>query len=131
MGPTTTYVLSAESFPKEVRSTCHGISSASGKAGALLGVAAFPVMVTTVGISAVFYLCGGILVLGFFLTWIFIDETKGKVLPENLELARIEVPYLDLGKHKETNSDESKEDEPLKKQSKAASKSKDKPHKKS
>jgi len=83
MGPnTTTYVLSAEAFPKEARSTAHGISAACGKAGALIGVAGFPPMVAAVGVGPVFHLCGCILVMGFIMTLIFIPETKGTVLPE-------------------------------------------------
>jgi len=83
MGPnTTTYVLSAETFPKSIRSTCHGISAASGKLGALVGTAGFPTMVTAVGIPAVFYLCGVIAVLGFILTAIFIPEMKDTELPD-------------------------------------------------
>jgi len=129
MGPnTTTYVLSAESYPKEIRSTCHGISSASGKAGALIGVAGFPVMVAaypgTTGVSYVFFLCGAILVAGFVLTWIFIDETKGRILEQNVELERLSVPY-DEDKRKDKNSEETKE-RPL-----SSDELKDKPHEKS
>ncbi len=37
-GPnTTTFVLPAEVFPTKIRSTCHGISAASGKVGGVLG----------------------------------------------------------------------------------------------
>jgi len=94
MGPnTTTYVLSAESYPKEIRSTCHGISSACGKAGALIGTAAFPYMVTSVGVGAVFYLCGAILVLGVILTYFFIDETKAKPLAEEVEMKKQDHHY--------------------------------------
>ena len=38
LGPnTTTYVLSAETFPTEIRATCHGLSAAAGKLGAVIG----------------------------------------------------------------------------------------------
>jgi PHS family inorganic phosphate transporter-like MFS transporter len=38
-GPnTTTFIIPGEAFPTHVRSTCHGISAAWGKAGAILGV---------------------------------------------------------------------------------------------
>ncbi|KAH1096403.1 hypothetical protein J1N35_013324 [Gossypium stocksii] len=37
----TTFVVPAEIFPARLRSTCHGISAASGKAGALVGAFGF------------------------------------------------------------------------------------------
>ncbi|GLJ22738.1 hypothetical protein SUGI_0428400 [Cryptomeria japonica] len=38
-GPnTTTFIVPAELFPARLRSTCHGISAAAGKAGAIIGV---------------------------------------------------------------------------------------------
>uniref|UniRef100_A0ACD5Y4G2 Uncharacterized protein n=1 Tax=Avena sativa TaxID=4498 RepID=A0ACD5Y4G2_AVESA len=41
-GPnTTTFILPAEIFPARMRSTCHGISGAVGKVGAIIGVLAF------------------------------------------------------------------------------------------
>ncbi|XP_028758353.1 inorganic phosphate transporter 1-4-like [Neltuma alba] len=41
-GPTaTTFVVPAEIFPARFRSTCHGISSASGKPGAIVGAFGF------------------------------------------------------------------------------------------
>ncbi|XP_043691039.1 probable inorganic phosphate transporter 1-3 [Telopea speciosissima] len=41
-GPnTTTFVVPAEIFPARMRSTCHGISAAAGKAGALVGAFGF------------------------------------------------------------------------------------------
>ncbi|CAN1168776.1 Inorganic phosphate transporter 1-4, partial [Linum perenne] len=37
----TTFVVPAEIFPARVRSTCHGISSAAGKLGAIVGALGF------------------------------------------------------------------------------------------
>ncbi|CAM6096841.1 unnamed protein product [Calypogeia fissa] len=37
----TTFIVPAELFPARLRSTCHGISSASGKAGAIVGAFGF------------------------------------------------------------------------------------------
>eukprot|EP00438_Fugacium_kawagutii_P012900 Skav204574 [mRNA] locus=scaffold2218:222481:228735:- [translate_table: standard] len=53
----TTYVLPAEIFPTCVRATCHGISAASGKLGAFLGTAAFPLVQRYCG--AMVAGCGG------------------------------------------------------------------------
>ena len=37
-GPnSTTFIVPAEIFPARLRSTCHGISSAAGKSGAIVG----------------------------------------------------------------------------------------------
>ena len=45
MGPnTTTFVIPAEIFPTLIRSTCHGISAASGKVGAAIGTALMPAL---------------------------------------------------------------------------------------
>ena len=44
-GPnTTTFVIPGEIYPAEVRATCHGISAASGKAGAAAGAFFFPLI---------------------------------------------------------------------------------------
>lgn len=41
-GPnTTTFIVPAELFPARLRSTCHGISAAAGKAGAIVGAFGF------------------------------------------------------------------------------------------
>eukprot|EP00411_Alexandrium_monilatum_P026526 CAMPEP_0175333872 /NCGR_PEP_ID=MMETSP0095-20121207/2505_1 /TAXON_ID=311494 /ORGANISM="Alexandrium monilatum, Strain CCMP3105" /LENGTH=522 /DNA_ID=CAMNT_0016631181 /DNA_START=1 /DNA_END=1566 /DNA_ORIENTATION=+ len=49
-----TYVLPAICFPAHVRSTCHGLSSFGGKAGAALGALVFPaVKATRLGIPGV------------------------------------------------------------------------------
>ncbi|MCL7026049.1 hypothetical protein MKW94_029131 [Papaver nudicaule] len=41
-GPnSTTFVVPAEIFPARLRSTCHGISAAAGKAGAIVGAFGF------------------------------------------------------------------------------------------
>eukprot|EP00913_Durusdinium_trenchii_P001235 g1138.t1 len=54
----TTYILPAEIFPTCVRATCHGISAASGKIGAFLGTAAFPLVQRYYGMTAVYAACG-------------------------------------------------------------------------
>jgi len=41
-GPnSTTFIMPAELFPARLRSTCHGISAAAGKAGAIIGAFGF------------------------------------------------------------------------------------------
>lgn len=84
-GPnSTTFVLPAELFPTRVRSTCHAISAASGKAGAI--VAAFGVQNYTLDgdtnkIRKAMYLLAATNILGFLFTFC-LTETKGRSLEE-------------------------------------------------
>nr|GFA91720.1 inorganic phosphate transporter 1-11-like [Tanacetum cinerariifolium] len=84
-GPnSTTFVLPAELFPTRVRSTCHAISAASGKAGAL--VSAFGIQKYTLGgdkgkIRTAMMILAMTNMLGFFFTFL-LTETKGRSLEE-------------------------------------------------
>lgn len=84
-GPnSTTFVLPAELFPTRVRSTCHAISAASGKAGAI--VSAFFVQGYTLNgetrkIKKAMMLLSFTNLLGFFFTFL-VTETKGRSLEE-------------------------------------------------
>ncbi|KAF7141632.1 hypothetical protein RHSIM_Rhsim06G0003700 [Rhododendron simsii] len=86
-GPnTTTFIVPAELFPARFRTTCHGISGAFGKVGAIIG---------TVGVlwatdrnhgmrkEAALIILGGVCVLGILVTYLFMRETKGRSLEEN------------------------------------------------
>jgi len=53
----TTYVLPAEIYPTQVRATCHGMSAAVGKIGAVIGTAAFPWLEEWHGLGTVFGAC--------------------------------------------------------------------------
>ncbi|PRQ60335.1 putative phosphate-transporting ATPase [Rosa chinensis] len=84
-GPnSTTFVLPAELFPTRVRSTCHAISAACGKAGAMVG--AFGVQTYTLDANqnkirkAMLFLAFSNM-LGFFFTFL-VTETKGRSLEE-------------------------------------------------
>ncbi|RRT66195.1 hypothetical protein B296_00034699 [Ensete ventricosum] len=84
-GPnSTTFVLPAELFPTRVRSTCHALSAASGKAGAMIG--AFVVQSYTLSqepskIKKALIVLAFTNMLGFFFTFL-VSETKGKSLEE-------------------------------------------------
>ncbi|XP_076948224.1 low affinity inorganic phosphate transporter 4-like [Bidens hawaiensis] len=84
-GPnSTTFVLPAELFPTRMRSTCHAISAASGKAGAM--VSAFGIQKYTLGgergkIKFAMIILAVTNMLGFFCTFL-VTETKGRSLEE-------------------------------------------------
>ncbi|KAJ3320339.1 phosphate transporter [Boothiomyces sp. JEL0866] len=76
----TTFVIPSELFPTRFRSRCHGISAASGKVGAIVGVALvnpyfehYPSLV--LGLYAVIMFSG-------FLVTLLLPETKGDFIDE-------------------------------------------------
>ena len=84
-GPnSTTFVLPAELFPTRVRSTCHAISAASGKAGAIVGafaVQTYTLDSSTKKIKQAMYFLAATNMLGFLFTFL-VTETKGRSLEE-------------------------------------------------
>jgi PHS family inorganic phosphate transporter-like MFS transporter len=83
-GPnTTTFILPSESFPYEVRSTLNGFSAACGKAGAVLGAAAFQPIASAGGNGAAMAVCSVCALLGFILTMFFVEDRRGKGMAGN------------------------------------------------
>ncbi|XP_062080415.1 inorganic phosphate transporter 1-4-like [Humulus lupulus] len=94
-GPnSTTFVVPAEIFPARFRSTCHGISAASGKLGAIVGAFGFLYLAQNqdkakadagfpagIGVKNSLLVLGGINLLGVIFTF-FVPESKGKSLEE-------------------------------------------------
>lgn len=94
-GPnSTTFVVPAEIFPARLRSTCHGISAAAGKAGAIIGAFGFLYAAqskdpkktdegypTGIGIKNSLIMLGFINLSGMFFTFL-VPESKGKSLEE-------------------------------------------------
>lgn len=66
----TTFVLPAEAFPTKIRASCHGISAASGKVGAVIGTAVLPPSMEAFGLSAVYIACGIIALLATLGTYL-------------------------------------------------------------
>ncbi|XP_031501649.1 probable inorganic phosphate transporter 1-7 [Nymphaea colorata] len=90
----TTFVVPAEIFPARLRSTCHGISAACGKAGAIIGAFGFlyaaqnqnkakadPGYPAGIGVKNSLIVLGVTNALGFFFTFL-VPESKGKSLEE-------------------------------------------------
>lgn len=93
----TTYVMAAETYPTELRATCHGISAFMGKSGALVATIIFDKMET----AQIFYTCGATSVIGFFLTFLFsVDLTRVSLAEHDaqLELLLEGRPHLYKGK---------------------------------
>mmetsp|Transcript_24505 Transcript_24505/g.69853 ORF Transcript_24505/g.69853 Transcript_24505/m.69853 type:complete len:765 (-) Transcript_24505:23-2317(-) len=69
----TTYVMAAETYPTELRATCHGISAFMGKCGALFATIAFAHLQT----DEIFFTCAATSIMGILLTAMFsVDLTR-------------------------------------------------------
>ena len=77
----TTFVVPAEIFPARLRSTCHGISAASGKAGAMVGAFGFQYAEKAIGVKNTLIILGVVNLLGMMFTFL-VPESKGKSLEE-------------------------------------------------
>ncbi|GER29690.1 phosphate transporter 1 [Striga asiatica] len=90
----TTFVVPAEIFPARLRSTCHGISAAAGKLGAIVGAFGFlylaqnqdpakadPGYPAGIGVKNSLILLGVVNLLGLLFTFL-VPESKGKSLEE-------------------------------------------------
>ncbi|WOL13277.1 hypothetical protein Cni_G22046 [Canna indica] len=94
-GPnSTTFIVPAEIFPARLRSTCHGISAASGKVGAIIGSMGFLYIAqsqnpaktdhgysTGIGVKNSLLVLAGCNLLGLVFTFL-VPEAKGKSLEE-------------------------------------------------
>ncbi|KAJ0024944.1 hypothetical protein Pint_09183 [Pistacia integerrima] len=92
-GPnTTTFIVPAEFFPARFRSTCHGISGAIGKVGAIIGSVGLLWVweedkktgdPKATGMTKALILLGGVCFMGMAVTYFFTRETMGRSLEEN------------------------------------------------
>jgi MFS transporter, PHS family, inorganic phosphate transporter len=92
-GPnSTTFIVPAEIFPARLRSTCHGISAAAGKAGAIVGAFGFLYAAQDphkpedgykpgIGIRNALFVLAGTNFLGILMT-LLVPESKGLSLEE-------------------------------------------------
>ncbi|CAA7045462.1 unnamed protein product [Microthlaspi erraticum] len=77
----TTFIVPAEIFPARLRATCHGISAASGKAGAMVGSFGFAALVKAVGIRITLLILAAISFVGMCMSFL-VPEPKGRSLEE-------------------------------------------------
>ncbi|KAF5361060.1 hypothetical protein D9756_004461 [Leucocoprinus leucothites] len=88
---TTTYCYPAEVFPTRYRAFAHGISAASGKAGAIISALAFNTLSTKIGTPAVLWIFVGCNIVGAFAT-LLLPEVRGRdpdvILAQEIEEAR-------------------------------------------
>lgn len=77
----TTFVVPAEIFPARLRSTCHGISAAAGKAGAMVGAFGFLYAADGIGVKKTLIILGVINFFGMVFT-LLVPESKGRSLEE-------------------------------------------------
>ncbi|KAF0714512.1 Aste57867_3838 [Aphanomyces stellatus] len=78
----TTFIIPAEVFPSVVRLTGHGISAASGKAGAILAAQGFAVVARSdFGLAGVMYIFSACCFMGLLFSF-WVPETKGLTLEE-------------------------------------------------
>ncbi|KAL3698005.1 hypothetical protein R1sor_012081 [Riccia sorocarpa] len=117
-GPnSTTFIIPAELFPARLRSTCHGISAAAGKAGAIVGAFGFLYASqsahegkqdhgypTGIGIKRSLLLLAITNCVGFFFTFL-VPETKGKSL-EDLSVVQNGM-VVETGVHEELSQNPS------------------------
>eukprot|EP00986_Skeletonema_menzelii_P012868 scaffold7268_cov159-Skeletonema_menzelii.AAC.1 len=84
LGPNvTTYVMAAETYPTELRATCHGISAFLGKAGALTATIAFSHLTS----PQIFFVCGGTGILGAMFTFFFsVDLTHVSLAEHDVQM---------------------------------------------
>ena len=86
-GPnTTTFIVPAELFPARFRSTCHGISGAIGKVGAIIGSVGFVWALDGAkprGMPVSLIILAVVCLLGMAITFFFTRETMGRSLEEN------------------------------------------------
>ncbi|KAL6858759.1 hypothetical protein ACP4OV_017761 [Aristida adscensionis] len=90
----TTFIVPAEIFPARLRATCHGVSAAAGKLGAIVGSFGFLYLAQSrdpgktehgyppgIGVRDALFLLAGCNLLGLLFTFL-VPESKGKSLEE-------------------------------------------------
>lgn len=90
----TTFILPAETYPKEIRATFNGISAACGKLGAVVGAYMFGPLVMSTSLMFVMWFCGILAFIGAIAAFFFIEKPDQSI---NLS----EFTTLDSEEHEE------------------------------
>lgn len=69
----STFILPAETFPKNIRATFNGIASASGKAGAFSGIYLFSSIASASSYPVVMIVCAIISAIGAYVTYQYVE----------------------------------------------------------
>eukprot|EP01135_Chromosphaera_perkinsii_P002898 Nk52_evm9s230 gene=Nk52_evmTU9s230 len=80
------YAAAAEMFPTRIRGICHGIASAAGVAGAMVGSSSFQPLLDSIGLRDIFYLCSALTFCAFMMTLFFVPYYNSEMLLEMSDL---------------------------------------------
>jgi putative MFS transporter len=95
LGPNAqTYLLAGEVFPTAIRGKGAGFAAAVGKIGAVMTAFLFPILLASIGTTALLYILVVTSLLGALITWTFRIETTGVNLDEIGRKANIEAQDL-------------------------------------
>lgn len=76
------WVYPNELFPTRIRGTAMGFITGLTRIISAISTFLFPIILETYGLGTTMYLCGGIMFLGFIISFIMAPETKGMSLAE-------------------------------------------------
>ena len=83
LGPNAqTYLLAGEVFPTAIRGKGAGFAAAVGKIGAVMTAFLFPILLASIGTTALLYILVVTSILGAIITWMFRIETTGLKLDD-------------------------------------------------
>ena len=83
LGPNAqTYLLAGEVFPTAIRGKGAGVAAAVGKIGAVTTAFLFPILLASIGTTALLYILVVTSILGAVVTWMFRIETNGVNMDE-------------------------------------------------
>lgn len=76
------WVYPNELFPTHIRGTAMGFITAVTRVVSAVGTFVFPFVLTTMGLATTLYICGGLFIVGFVLTYVMAPETRNMQLTD-------------------------------------------------